>query len=176
MSTYAETKAELRGLVLSMPVPFAPASFTIDRRGLRSNIEFWLESGVEVIMITTGTSDFVSLSDAEISEITSLTVETVSKRAHVIACTDGWWLGQTIEFVNRMLSGDFEGCRPYLDTVLPLRRLAASINNHLAIKHLMDCAGLAGGPPRPLCMLPLTADQETRIRAAAEKTGLLKSH
>jgi dihydrodipicolinate synthase/N-acetylneuraminate lyase len=56
---------------------------------------------------------------------------------------------------------------------LPLRRLAATQNNHLAIKHLMDVAGLAGGPPRPLYMVPLGEAHKARLTAAAQTAGLL---
>ena len=101
MSVYEQAQAELRGLVLNMPVPFVPGTYEIDRAGLRENIEFWIDRGVKVIMITIGTSDFFSLSDDEIRDVTSITVEAAAKRVHVMACTSTWWLGQ-VSWVGRV--------------------------------------------------------------------------
>ncbi len=298
---YAEVRARIRGMVLNQPTPFKPKTFEVDHEGLRKNIEFWIRSGVRVLMITAGTSDFTVMSEAEIREVTRTTVEAAAGRMLVIACTDTWWLGQTIEFarycescgadalmvikheppeataehihqfhraiakacriplvyhsallgaksvevlrrvieipsvvgmkqemdhypqyallrdeigdrlavvsgggselafhamqfgatgaltgigqwaprpeiqfVDQLLQGDFAGARRHLDRVLPFRRVAASLNNLRAIKYAMDLAGLAGGPPRPLGGVELTPEQENRLKAAIEATGLLK--
>ena len=98
---YEQAKERVRGLVLNQPTPFKPTSYEIDHQGLRDNIEFWIAQGVQVLLITIGTSDFFVLSDDEILEVTRTTVEAAQGRAFVIACTHQWWLGQTIEFAQQ---------------------------------------------------------------------------
>ena len=93
-----EVKARIRGLILNQPTPYKLETYEIDYEGLRANIEHWIENRVPVILLTFGTSDFAALSDREIYDLTRFTVETVSKRALVIACTNMWWLGESIKF------------------------------------------------------------------------------
>jgi 4-hydroxy-tetrahydrodipicolinate synthase len=300
MVDYARARDELRGLVLNLTVPFRAGDYAVDHEGLRRNLEFYVAHGIRVIMLTAGTSSFACMTEAEIAAVTRTVVETVAGRAHVMACTGTWWLGQTLEFaayceqlgadslmvikheppnagpedyyafhaavaratrlplvyhhfltgakaaavVRRVaelpsvvaskhdtddyqafslmrdavgdrwsvispggselalighffgaagsltgigqwapepelayvadcLAGRWDSAHAYLRRVLPFRRLAGSINNHLAIKHLMDVVGLAGGPQRPLFMVPLTPAQQQQLTEAAAAAGLL---
>src|SRR5688500_10128750 len=97
---YPEIRSRVRGLVLNMPVPFARGSLAVDEAGLRRNIEHWIASGVKVLLLTYGSSEFHSLSEQEIADVTRVTVETANRRALVIASSGRWWLGQQVEFAR----------------------------------------------------------------------------
>jgi 4-hydroxy-tetrahydrodipicolinate synthase len=55
---------------------------------------------VEVVTLTAGNSDYVSLSDDEIKQLTRFMVETVDGRALTIAATGPWWTGRSIEYAK----------------------------------------------------------------------------
>ena len=97
---YEETRSHIRGLVLNQPTPFRPVTFEVDVDSLRQNIDYWIENGLLIVLITGGTSDFTCLSDHEIAELTKVTVDAVNGRAIVIAATNSRWLGQTIAFAR----------------------------------------------------------------------------
>lgn len=97
---YAAARERLSGLVLNLPVPFHPVTFDVDHDGLRRNVEFWVDAGVRVLLLTYGSSSLFALSDVEIVDVTRTVVEASAGRAFVIASTGVWWLGQNIEFAH----------------------------------------------------------------------------
>ena len=100
MSIYEEARARIRGLALNVPTPFRGPEFEIDHEGLRRNLEEWIARDVPVILLTYGTSEFYSQTDAEIAEVTRTVVEAVAGRAFVVAATARWWLAKTVEFAH----------------------------------------------------------------------------
>ena len=100
MSMYDDARARIRGLALNVPVPFSGPDYEIDHEGLRSNIDHWVANGVPIVLLTYGTSEYYSLSDQEIRDVTRTVVEAVAGRAFVVAATGRWWLGQAVEFAH----------------------------------------------------------------------------
>ena len=73
----------LRGPVTSIRTPFNRDG-SVDYDGLRAFIDSCIGNGSKTMILTAGDSHYLCLSDAEIAEITKVTVEHASGRAMVI--------------------------------------------------------------------------------------------
>jgi len=98
MSVYEQTGRRIRGLALNLPTPFHGDDYAIHEKGLRRNVERYVEAGVPVILLTYGTSEFYVQSEEEIRRVTAAVVDQVKGRAVVVAATGRWWTQQAIAF------------------------------------------------------------------------------
>jgi len=87
-----------------MPVASVSTPFTkngeVDYRGIRSIVDFIIEAGTGLVLLTYGDSLYSILSDYEIAEVTRAVVEQTRKRAVVVAATGTWWTGKCVEFAE----------------------------------------------------------------------------
>ena len=88
---------------LSGPWPTLRTSFTqsgeIDYVALHKMIDFMIEEGkAKAVVLTWGDSLFSVLTDDEIAQLTKTVIRHVNKRAYVVAATDTWWTGKSVEF------------------------------------------------------------------------------
>jgi 4-hydroxy-tetrahydrodipicolinate synthase len=84
------------------PCPSVSTPFTrrgeIDFDGLRKLLDFMIAANAKVIIITMGDSLFTILADDEVAELTKAVCRHVNKRALVVAATQSWWTGKTVDF------------------------------------------------------------------------------
>ena len=89
----------LTGPCPSIRTPFTPDG-EIDFEDLRSQIDFVIDAGAKVVILTAGDSLFTVLTDEEVGQLTKAVVEHVSGRAVVVAATGQWWTGRSAEFAQ----------------------------------------------------------------------------
>jgi 4-hydroxy-tetrahydrodipicolinate synthase len=99
MRNPAEAKALLRG-----PIPGLPVLFTSDGKinhaGMCDHVQFLIENGLTVLLLSVGISEYLHLSEEEIRAVVQNVVRAADSRALVIAETGPWWTGQAVEFVH----------------------------------------------------------------------------
>jgi 4-hydroxy-tetrahydrodipicolinate synthase len=93
---------------LSGPWPTIRTPFTrqgeIDFNALRANIDFVIQAKAKAVVLTWGDSLFSILTDDEIAQLTKVVVQHVNRRAFVVAATDTWWTGKTVDFAKYCVS------------------------------------------------------------------------
>jgi len=94
-----EVKKVLNGPIASVSTPFNKDG-SIDYSGLCNYVNFVIDGGSPVVLLTYGDSLYSILSDNEIAKITEAVVRQVRKRVVVIAATGRWWTGQCVEFAD----------------------------------------------------------------------------
>jgi 4-hydroxy-tetrahydrodipicolinate synthase len=94
-----EIRAALSGPWPSIRTPFARDG-QIDFAALRRQLDFVLQAKVKAVVLTWGDSLFSILTGDEIAQITKAVVQHVNRRAFVVAATDRWWTGKTVEFAK----------------------------------------------------------------------------
>lgn len=89
---------------LTGPIPTIRTPFlrdgTVDLHGLRRSIDFDLDAGAGAIVLTAGDSHYIALSDAEIAEVTRVTVDHVDGRALVVAADRYYHTRQAVDFAR----------------------------------------------------------------------------
>jgi dihydrodipicolinate synthase/N-acetylneuraminate lyase len=95
----AELRARVQGPVNSIYTTFTRDG-ALDWPGIRAMIEAGVAGGSEVSLLTYGDSQFDSLSDQEVADLTRVLVEQTAGRALTVAATKRWWQGTTIEFAR----------------------------------------------------------------------------
>ena len=103
----AEIREALTGPCPSIRTPFTPTG-EIDFDGLRSQLDFMIDAGARVVILTVGDSLFTVLTDDEIGQLTQAVVEHVDRRAAIVAATGQWWTGKSADFAQycRKLGAD----------------------------------------------------------------------
>lgn len=99
MLTRKEIKRALRGPSILQNTPFL-RNGDIDFKGLKNSLDFNINAGAKVIMLTIGDSLFTLLTDKEILEITKVTCQHVAQRAIIVASDKQWWTGKDVEFAK----------------------------------------------------------------------------
>ena len=94
-----ELKSRLKGPITSIPTPFQ-SNYDVDYKGVRRIIDFAIENGMKVILLTAGDSQFHCLSLDEIKKLTKVVVEHTAGRATTIAATWHWWTGMAVDFAK----------------------------------------------------------------------------
>ncbi len=94
-----ELKLRLKGPIVSVPTPFK-RDHSVDYEGARRIIDFAIENGMKIILLTGGDSQFSSLSMEEVRELTKVVIEQVAGRAITVAATWQWWTGMTVDFAK----------------------------------------------------------------------------
>ena len=90
---------------LSGPWPTVRTPFTqsgeIDYASLHTMIDFMIGEGkAKAVVLTWGDSLFSVLTDDEMAQLTKTVTRRVNKRAYVVAATDTWWTGTSVEFAK----------------------------------------------------------------------------
>jgi 4-hydroxy-tetrahydrodipicolinate synthase len=98
MISVDEAKQALTGPVASVSVPFCKDG-AIDYRGLKNCVDFIIEAGSGVVLLTYGDSLFNILTDLEISEITKNVTKQTRGRTVVVAA-GRWWTGEAVKFAR----------------------------------------------------------------------------
>lgn len=94
-----QVREALTGPIASVRTPFHRDG-RVDLDGLRSVIDFDIDAGSKAIVLTAGDSHLIALSDAEISEVTTVAVEHVRGRALVVAADRYYHTRQAVEFAG----------------------------------------------------------------------------
>lgn len=89
----------LTGPISSVRTPFTESG-EVDYDGLRQTIDFNISAGSRTMLLTAGDSHYIALSDAEIAEVTRVTVEHTAGRALVVAADRQYATGQAVEFAR----------------------------------------------------------------------------
>jgi dihydrodipicolinate synthase/N-acetylneuraminate lyase len=108
-TTSQRLKERIAGVVVGLPTLFNP-DFSINHAGIRRHVDFLIESGVNVLMISRGVSELPYLSSEEILAVTATVARQAAGRVPVISSTFEWWTGQAAEFVARMQDTGADGC------------------------------------------------------------------
>ncbi|MBI2190624.1 MAG: dihydrodipicolinate synthase family protein [Planctomycetes bacterium] len=95
--TREEIRTALTGPMASLRTPFQRDG-RIDYGGVRSVIDFSMQAGSRVTLITAGDSHLICMSDSEIAELTRVAVEHTAGRAMVVAADWEFGTGQAVEF------------------------------------------------------------------------------
>jgi 4-hydroxy-tetrahydrodipicolinate synthase len=87
-----------------MPVASVSTPFnwdgSIDHKGLRNVVDFIVEAGTGLVLLTYGDSLYSILTDREIAEVTRIVTEQTNRRALVVAATGIWWTGECVRFAK----------------------------------------------------------------------------
>jgi 4-hydroxy-tetrahydrodipicolinate synthase len=89
----------LTGPIASVRTPFL-RNGEVDFNGLRSVIDFNIAAGSKAIVLTAGDSHYISLSDAEISQVTRVAVEHTAGRSLVVAADRYYHTRQAVDFAR----------------------------------------------------------------------------
>ncbi len=108
-ATPQQLKARIHGVVVGLPTLFNP-DFTINHAGMRRHVDFLIEAGVHVLMISRGVSELPYLSAEEILAVTETVARQAAGRVPVITSTFEWWTGQAADFVARVPDAGADGC------------------------------------------------------------------
>lgn len=99
MIDYQEAKMNLTGPIASVSTPFLYDG-SIDYKGLRNCVDFYVEGGSKTILLTYGDSLYSVLTDNEVAEVTKTVVQQTAGRAMVVAAERMWWTGKVVEFAR----------------------------------------------------------------------------
>lgn len=99
MDNREKVREALSGPVTSVFTPFHRDG-SIDFPGLRNFIDFCIDAGSTAIVLTAGDSRYAILSDEEIAQVTSVSVEHTDGRALVVAADKSWGIQQEVEFAQ----------------------------------------------------------------------------
>ena len=94
-----QVRHALTGPIPSVRTPFNQDG-SVDVDGLRAVIDFDIDAGAKAIVLTSGDSHYIALSDVEISQVTQITVDHVAGRALVVAADRYYHTRQSIEFAK----------------------------------------------------------------------------
>jgi len=108
-STPAELRERIKGVVVGLVTLFND-DYSINHEGMRTHVEYLIENGINVLMISRGVSELPYLSYDEIKAVTKTIVEAAAGRVPVITSTFEWWTGQAIEFARFAQDVGADGC------------------------------------------------------------------
>jgi len=94
-----EIREALTGPNPSFYIPFC-RNGSIDYKGLKNEIEFDLNAGNKIMLLTYGDSLYSVLTDQEVAEVTKSVVEQTAGRAMVVAAERQWWTGKAVSFAK----------------------------------------------------------------------------
>lgn len=95
----ARFKNDLRGPILSIPTPFNE-DLAIDFRGVRRMIERGRPHGIRIVSLTSGNSQYASLSYEEVQQLTQVTIEAAGEASIAIASADQWEPSKVVAYAK----------------------------------------------------------------------------
>jgi dihydrodipicolinate synthase/N-acetylneuraminate lyase len=104
-----ELRERIEGIVVGLPTLFG-AEYSVDHQATRTHVEFLIEHGMTVLMISRGISELAYLTPDEIIALTKTVVSAADGRALVITSTYDWWTGQALEFAQAVQDMGADGC------------------------------------------------------------------
>ena len=99
MIDLARVREAMTGPIAAVHPPFERDG-SIDRNGLRAEIDRNIEAGSGTMLLTYGDSLHSLISDAEVAEVLKVVVDQTRGRALVVAADRQWWTGGEIEFAD----------------------------------------------------------------------------
>lgn len=99
MAKSSELKKKLQGPIVGLPVLFKP-NHDVNHDGISEHVNFLIDNGIKVLMLSQGISEFQYLTEKEIEQVTKTVVEAADGRVTVLASTWQWWTGKAIEFAK----------------------------------------------------------------------------
>lgn len=99
MYNLEEIKAGVTGPIASICTPFLKDG-SINFPGLKRYIDVSIDGGAKTVLLTSGDSLFMLMTDDEIAEVTRYCAECIVGRALFLAATDTWWTGKAVEFAR----------------------------------------------------------------------------
>jgi len=104
-----ELKEGIQGVVVGLPTLFNE-DYSINHEGMRTHVDFLIDNGINVLMLSRGVSEWAYLTYEEIRAVTKNVVEAAAGRALVITSIFDWWTGQAAEFVKYARDVGADGC------------------------------------------------------------------
>ena len=101
MKSHDEIREALTGPVPSIRTPFTRHG-DVDFDGLRRILDFCIAAGGKTMLLTAGDSHYLCLTDAEIAEVTRVTVEHVAGRAMVVAADRYYGTPAALRFARQV--------------------------------------------------------------------------
>ncbi len=99
MSSPEEIRSRIKGPVVGLPTLFTQ-DFQVNYAGIHQHVDFLIDRGIKVLMLSVGVSEYGSLSYEEIKMVAQTVAQATAGRATVIAETGPWWTGQAVEFAK----------------------------------------------------------------------------
>ena len=112
-SVYNAARNRLIGPIVPLNIPFT-ADGEIDYDNVRTYVDWLVTQGVPIVMLTYGSSEYVTLTDTEIYDITRVVGETVAGRAVYLAAANYWPVREIIRYVEhaRRVGADAVSIQP----------------------------------------------------------------
>ncbi|MBI3941833.1 MAG: dihydrodipicolinate synthase family protein [Chloroflexi bacterium] len=104
-----ELKNKIVGVVAGLPTLFHE-DYSINHQGMRTHVNFLVENGMDVVILSLGISELRSLEFDEVKAVTKTVVEAAAGRVPVIASTAEWWTKQALDFVKYAQDVGADGC------------------------------------------------------------------
>ncbi len=108
-STPQELKERIVGSVVGLPTLYNQ-DYSINYAGMRTHVDFLIDNGIKVLMLSRGISEWPYLTYEEIRAVTKNAVQAAAGRAVVITSTFEWWTGRSIEFIQYAQDVGADGC------------------------------------------------------------------
>jgi dihydrodipicolinate synthase/N-acetylneuraminate lyase len=102
-------RERMQGPVVGLPTLFNH-DFSVNHAGMRRHVEFLIERGIPVLMLSFGISEWRSLSFDEAVEVTRTVASAAGGRVPVITTTGEWWTGQCMDYVRAAGAAGADGC------------------------------------------------------------------
>ena len=99
MLTPTEAKARIRGPIPGLPVLFTPDD-KINHAGMRDHVQFLIEKGMKVLLLSVGISEYLHLTPEEVRTVAQNVARAADERALVIAETGPWPTSMAVEFAR----------------------------------------------------------------------------
>ena len=173
-----EIRHHLKGPVTSIHTPFNRDG-SIDYNGLRTLIDTCIGNGSKTMILTAGDSHFLCLSDAEIAELTKVTVEHSAGRAMVISADRYHSTQRAVEFAKfcREVGADVHISMPpdwaescTVDTLAEHYAEVAKVLPLMIITNIFGIVGQRGGQ-FGLDAIRLSMEKSANIVAIKDDTG-----
>jgi 4-hydroxy-tetrahydrodipicolinate synthase len=107
--TPQQLRESIVGVVVGLPTLFNE-DYSINHDGMRTHVDFLVDAGVNVLMLSRGISEWSYLTYEEIKAVTKNVAETVGGRVPFITSTFDWWTGQATEFAKYARDVGADGC------------------------------------------------------------------
>jgi dihydrodipicolinate synthase/N-acetylneuraminate lyase len=188
--TPQELRENIAGVVVGLPTLFN-GDYSINYDGMKTHIDFLVDSGVNVLMLSRGISEWSYLTYEEIKAVTRNVAEAVAGRVPFITSTFDWWTGQAIDFAKYARDVGADGCLivlpPLFTSYDPLLHDAAFYAHFEAIAQATDLGllihernlfGWGGGSGSPLSvsLVDRLADIDSVVGMKLEGGDRLYSH
>lgn len=96
----AEFDKKIDGPLTTVAIPFQEGTYEVDYLAFEVVIDWWLEHGVKIFLLTAGSSEFLLMSEEEIRKVTEILVKKVKGRRTVIAANGYWGMKQSADFAK----------------------------------------------------------------------------